>query len=378
MINSKWMRLTIPAILVLLLLPLAYTKKNQAENSIINGFKVTKVTNPTARIKNGSGKYEALKAGKFYKFPATIKSNKAQVFIEFTAQNTGRLLPKTTLNLTSPKVRHPKLKLLTGSVALELDKFPKDHKIEVSTPTAVCGAVGTRFEVSYSGEDKQLGIDKARSKQQQSFKCTKGEIFVASNSFRIGGVKQGQTVATKAYEGKENHYCAVELSQPPGAQSFRITMPDKSEYVAAKGTSFEMAKPADSEVAVVKVKDTNLKTLDFFETSNTNMAPNKSYVKVGGDYVAHAESDGYLEAAKEEGRLDARIKEVDLEMALVDADENVNDLKKEKAELVVKRDEAAKKATAIMRRIQQDRNIRRVIQRIRSNINRNQIRRIRH
>ena len=374
MLKKNISYLAIAAILVCCLLPIAYTQKDaNAKQTVINGFKVVKVTNKTAKIRV-KGKYVAIKAGTFYEFPVTIKSNSAQVFIQFTPDNTARLLPKTTINLSSEKTRHPKLKLLSGKIALELDNFPKDHKIEVATPTAVCGAVGTRFEVSYSGEDKQLGIDKASSTQNQSFACSKGEIYVASNSFKIGGVKRGQAVTTQAHEGQENAYCSVKLEKEPGASSFQITMPDKSSYVST-GSSFEIAKPKDEDIAIVKMQDTNMKTLGFFEKSNTNVVPGKSYVKVGDKYVENENADAYLAAAKEEGMYDTRIKEVDMEIALLD-DVNKAALEQQKDVLEEKREVAAKKATALAKKIMQDQNIRRVIQGIRRNINRQQMRSI--
>lgn len=357
-----------------ILIPLAYTQKSDDNPKVINGFKVVKISDQTARIKTAKGGFLKIEEGKFYPFPATLKSNRSQILIQFSEMNTARLLPKTTIHLSSPKVRHPKLKLLDGKVALELDRFPKDHKMEVSTPTAVCGAVGTRFEVSYSGEDKQLGIDRAKASKNQSFKCTKGEIYIASNSFRIGGVKQGQAVTTKAYSGKENSYCNVALAKGIGSQSFRITLPDKSEYVA-KTSSFEIAKPVDSDIAVVKVKDNNLKTLGFFEETHTGMTPGSAYVKVGDNYVKHQESENYLRAAADEGMFDAQMKEIDLKLALLD-DVDKNALQRKKASLKIKRDAAATKASAIIKRIQKDRQIRNVLQNIRRNINRQQMRRI--
>lgn len=373
---SKSIRILISLFIVsLLLIPFAHTQKSSEKSSIITGFKVIQISDQTARMKSSKGGYAKLEEGKFYAFPATLKSNRSQILIKFSEHNTARLLPRTTLHLSSPKVRHPKLKLLDGKVALELDRFPKDHKMEVSTPTAVCGAVGTRFEVSYSGEDKQLGIDRAKADRNQSFKCTKGEIYIASNSFRIGGVKQGQAVTTKAYSGKENSYCNIALVKGIGNQSFRISLPDKSEYVA-KSTSFEIAKPVDADIAVVKVKDTNLKTLGFFEETNTSMTPGKAYVKVGDSYVQHVESESYLTAAATEGKIDARMKEVDLQLAFLD-DVDKDQLMKEKEMLAEKRDDAAAKASAIFKRIQQDRRIRNALQNIRRNVNRQQMRRSR-
>jgi hypothetical protein len=364
-------------IALLLMLPLAHTQKGEP-SQVIDGFTVTKITHKTARIRTSSdGKYVALKVGTVYKFPVSLKSNKSQIFITFSEGNTARMLPNTVIQLTSKKVKHPKLKLLTGKIALNLDKFPKDHKIEVSTPTAVCGAVGTRFEVSYSGETKQLGIDKAKTPQSQSFACTKGEIYVASESFHIGAVKKGQAVTTQNYKGKENSYSSVALKND-SSSSFHITLPDKSQYVSTSA-SFEIAQPKnqkkDEAIAVIKVNDTNMKALGFFERIDTGMKPGQAHVKVGDQYLAHAESQAYLDAAKEEGQLDTQIKEIELSMLMLD-DIDPKAMKKEKESLIVKRDIAAKKASKLAKTISQDRSIRQVIQSIRRNINRQQMRRI--
>ncbi|MCM8534377.1 MAG: FecR family protein [Lentisphaeraceae bacterium] len=332
---------------------------------VINGFTVLKITDKTARIKVKDGKYTKISEGSHYPFPSIIRSNKSQVFIKFSEQNTARLLPKTILKLSSEKVKHPKLKLLDGKVALELDRFPKDHKIEVSTPTAVCGAIGTRFEVSYSEQNDKDSMN-------QTFKCTKGEVFVNSETFKIKGVKQGQEIKTQTYSGLSNSYCKVNLE---GNNTFKISLPDDSQYTA-KSTSFEIAKPLSGDIAIIKTSDKNLKTLGFFEEVSTPIQPGTSYVKVGDSYVRHADTESYLAAVKNEGVLDAKVKELDLKLEFID-DENEQSLTEQKESLIKERKLAADKASKIFKRIRQDNQIRSVIQKVRQNINRQQIRRVR-
>ncbi|MCM8533956.1 MAG: FecR family protein [Lentisphaeraceae bacterium] len=327
----------------------------------IKGFTVLKITDKTARIKVNNAKYAKITEGTYYPFPSIIRSNKSQVFIKFSEQNTARLLPKTILKLSSPKVKHPKLKLLDGKVALELDRFPKDHKIEVSTPTAVCGAVGTRFEVSYTKQNNT-------EEMNQSFKCTKGEVYVNSESFKIKGVKQGQEINTQAYTGLKNSYCKVKLE---GNNTFKVSLPDNSQYTA-KSASFEIAKPLGEDISIIKASDKSLKTLGFFEEVTTPIQPGVSYVKVGDSYVKHADTESYLTAAKSEGILDAQVKELEFI-----ADESEPQLKELKEKLIKERKLAADKANKIFKRIQQDNQIRSVIQKVRQNINRQQMRRVR-
>ena len=127
---------------------------------------------------------------------------------------------------------------------------------------------------------------------------------------------------------KKIHTVTWPLAKGIGSQSFRITLPDKSEYVA-KTSSLEIAKPVDSDIAVVKVKDNNLEILGFFEETHTD-DPGSAYVKVGDNYVKHQESENYLRAAADEGMFDAQMKEIDLKLALLD-DVDKNALQRKKA-----------------------------------------------
>ena len=360
--------------LAICLLPLAHTD-NKSNGDAIAGFTVTKVTNSSAKVKTPDGKYQKLEAGKFYSFPATIKSERAQVFIEFSIENTAKLLPRTTLALTSPTVRHPKLRLLTGSISLELDKFPKDHKMEITTPTAVCGAVGTHFEVSYSGESKQQGAALADPRHSQSFKCSKGEVYVQSDSFKIGNVKAGLEVLAETHKGKENSYSKVVLNTGTSGNTFKINMSgaDK-ELLANKDTSFELAHTIDKELTVVKFENDAFETDGFFSNSKIDVTPGKSFVKVGDKYIEDENTDAYLLAAKKEGQLDTQVREIDEQLLIADENEKAN-LEQQKQQLATQRDSAATAATAIAKRFRQNQNIRRTIDKVRQNIQRNRIRR---
>ncbi|NQZ58020.1 MAG: FecR domain-containing protein [Lentisphaeraceae bacterium] len=356
-------------------------KTQRLATNEITGFTVTKVTHHSGRVRPGDAKkFEKIVVGRFYAFPSIVKSNRAQIFIEFSQGNTARLLAKTILELSSPEVRHPKLMLLNGRVALELNKFPDDHEIEVSTPTAVCGAVGTHFEISYSGEDKLLGLAKARDQLNQSFSCSKGEIYVKTDSFYIGRIGKGQQVVTESHQGVENAYCSVELKNVFAKQSFHIKITDQSEFTALKNCSFEIARPKnqdDENISIVKVNDKNMANLDFFDEAELPVGVGQSYVKIGGKFIANENADEYLQAARDEGRLDTRVKEVVLEISM---QENVNvaQLQQQKIKLMAKRDVAAKKATLIFRKIHQHRMIRQTIQNVRKNIRIQQMRKMRN
>ena len=95
---------------------------------------------------------EELRIDTPYPFGATLKTGrKSWALIQFSKNNRFRLLPRTrlviTLNVRNPKFK--RIKLARGTVEVTLDSFPEGHTFDVETPSAVCGAVGTRFSVGY-------------------------------------------------------------------------------------------------------------------------------------------------------------------------------------------------------------------------------------
>ena len=305
----------------------------------ITGFKVLDVSDPSASIRSDEkSPYGKVEIGKTYSFPAGIKTVRAQVTIEFSAGNKARILPQTVVNLASEKVKHPRIKLVGGSVALELDAFPKDHSLEVATPTAVCGHVGTNFEVS-------VGETAAKIEGAQAFKCSKGQIYVNASGFKISELGVGSEVATTEHKGKENSYCDARINIPKGS-AFKIKMADAKEFTGAAASGFKIARNKDTDLHVVNFADQNLKT----DKGDPVADAGKAFLIDGDEFKVNADAQPYLDAAQVEGQLDTQL--IALEAKLVEAaPAELAVLQAEKLALEKQRDEAAAKATALAKRM---------------------------
>lgn len=190
-------------------------------------------------IKSETGKYVPIKIKQSYPFGSVVKTGRnSSMILEFSQGNTFQLLARTKLTITED-VRNPKLKIIKlekGTINLSLDHFPKDHKLQVETPTAVCGAVGTRFVVSFEDEAK---TPKTR---ENSFSCDRGEIFVSSRftvkekpvigkSFDVPSMKAGSAMVAVIHQGQENSYSDITVNR--GKLTF--------EYGGKKSNTFTVA-----------------------------------------------------------------------------------------------------------------------------------------
>jgi hypothetical protein len=305
----------------------------------INGFTAIEVKN-SCRVKvPGEAAYKSAELNQSYPFGTSVKTgrNSSMVlrFDDKSGQNTFQLLARTTLSIEE-NTKDAKLKILkldSGNLKLTLDNFPKDHKLEVETPTAVCGAVGTRFVVSFEDGEEKAGSRK------NTFDCSKGEVYVASR-FRVGGagtpsvsrqsfdapsVKSGSSLVAVIHEGKENTYSDITVNR--GKLTFN--------YGGDKGNSFSVEandekKPARFVVALEKsaksvdmvalkvedgtVKNTGPKRFGF-KPKVTDITPENGAVVLKDKKVAQPDEkdeeativDDYIAATKKEGELHTKV-----------------------------------------------------------------------
>ncbi|MEN9359791.1 MAG: hypothetical protein RL095_1326 [Verrucomicrobiota bacterium] len=339
---------------LLLLLPAFAPMIRAADDAApaITGFKVLDVSDPSASIRaDDKSPYGKVETGKFYPFPASIKTVRAQMTIEFSAGNKVRILPQTMISLSSPNIKHPKVKVVGGTVALELDSFPKDHSLTVDTPSAVCGHVGTHFEVS-------VGDPAGKIEGAQAFKCSKGEIYVNPSGFKISKLGAGAEVATSDHEGKENSYCDARINVPKGS-GFKIKMSDDGkEFVGAAASGFKIAHNRKNNLHVASFSDQNLKT--------ENGAPiaelGKALVLDGDEFKENANAQPYLEAAQTEGQLHTQLIALTAKLAEA-APADLAALQAQKLALEKQRDQAADKATDLAKKLARTRkNVQKAIQ----------------
>ncbi|MDD5260848.1 MAG: FecR family protein [Methylacidiphilales bacterium] len=223
--------------------------------------------------------YQPAKANADYALGWWARTAEGVLKIEFSPENIFRLLPNSEVQVNGTGAANTKFRriveLKAGKVDFDLPKL-SGSKVEVETPTAVCGAVGTQFSVdSETGQfDVPKGRIYAKAKGDSTF-----EAESAGGHFAIN-------------PGKENAYSDGQIS---GA--FLV---NGKEYNATNA-SFEVAKARGGEgQAAVQVNGGSL-----------GGAGSGSYIMEGGrlqpvDSRIASTHAAYLSAAKEEGSLNVR------------------------------------------------------------------------
>lgn len=190
-------------------------------------------------VRTDDGDYADLQR-QAYPYGVTLKTGRHSfILVEVSPGNTFQLMARTALTIEQSK-KDPRLKRIRmneGGVSLLLDKWPRGHKLDVETPSAVCGAVGTRFVVSVEPEihAKDGSIAYAR----QSFRCDEGMIelnsrfeiadaTVRGQSLQAAAIPEHTALAGYIHEGLENAY--VDLTVNRGSLAF--TFGGQQSFVA--------------------------------------------------------------------------------------------------------------------------------------------------
>ncbi|MFT5127964.1 MAG: hypothetical protein ACI8W8_001572 [Rhodothermales bacterium] len=309
-----------------------------AANSI-TGFRTLKVTGQCLVKTAGEEDYVDAQNQTVYAFGTTLKTGRnSNMLLEFSQGNTFQLLPRTTLVLNQD-TRNPKLKILrlqSGSISLQLDDFPKGHKLEVETPSAICGAVGTRFVVSFDEVETTPGETQPG---RNSFSCSDGIVNVASRfkvgeeqvtgkSFSVPQVEAGTAIVAFIHEGLENTYTDVTVNR--GALSF--------QYGDSKNNSFKVQatdgaptrficaleksdKAVDMVALDVRRGKVDRETSRFFVGKKTeSVTPQNGAVLVAGKELLETSKDAqedavgdYLAKAKVEGELHSKLVKLEVD-----------------------------------------------------------------
>ena len=267
-------------------------------------FTVEKVRGDSCEIKTrGSGDWKAASEAAVHPAGSGGRTGVGStITLAFDEKNRFRILPKTEV-VVSVSTRDSKfrkvidLSMKDGNVEVDLDGFPKDYQFKVQTPTAVCGAVGTRFKVSSQGG------------QNNSFETEQGSIFAGSRedgSFYAPSIKAGQTLEANAAPGSENSYTRVKVRGGKMPVAF-----------GSRDRSLEVSDGAVVRTAQEKSNSTDEVAMKV-EGGSVGGQGSGQYVMKGGkiedlsddsdgadlvdDYVALAEKEGAMKARLENAR----------------------------------------------------------------------------
>jgi hypothetical protein len=242
-----------------------------------------KVAGGSGEVGKSAGDYSAAASGKTYPLGWWARTGSDRLNIEFNEQNVFRLLPKSEVQVTGEGAANTKfrriLNLKSGGVDLDLPTIKTTgSKVEVQTPTAICGAVGTAFSVDAdSGKfNVREGKISAQAKGDDSFAAQS-----VNGSFTLN-------------PGKENGFSNA------NNVSGSFTLNGKS--YSGSGVNLQVAKGKGDSMAAVRVSG-----------GSVGGAGSGSYIMDGGKLVPVDPSQAtlhssYLNAAQREGQLNVQIK----------------------------------------------------------------------
>lgn len=231
--------------------------------------------------------------------------------VAFDENNRFRLLPKTEVEIRTTSMsggfrKVVDLKLTKGKVDAQLDKFPENHQFKVQTPTAVCGAVGTQFEVEYDG-----GL-------QNTFQCDKGTIFAESTqdgSFKIPKIQKGQSLSATVEPGKENSYARLTAKGGSLEAAFGS---EKNQFEIPSDKAVRVAQERDSGADQVAVKVHGGKGYILDGGEAHDVSGDAKLSKLLSEYLDLAENEGeaklMLEKAKAQGLTGGEIEQLEREL----------------------------------------------------------------
>lgn len=157
------------------------------------------VVDGAGEIGKSPSRYKPAQIPEKYPLGWWAKTSRDPLKIQFSPDNIFRLLPRSEVQVSGTGAANSKfrriIKLNTGKVDLELKNL-QGSKVEVETPTAICGAVGTSFTV-----DADSG----------TFSVREGAIFANARSdsgFQAEQVSGEFTLAP----GRENAYANLNVA----------------------------------------------------------------------------------------------------------------------------------------------------------------------
>jgi len=250
----------------------------------------------------GKGEWSSPDLSKPYPTGSSAKTSSAgPMKLQFDPQNIFRLLPGAEVIVKSPRdegrFRRVTIDLKSGQVNLTLDNVPKNHVIEVQTPTAVCGAVGTTFSVNYSSKGSGLN---------QKFSCSRGQIFAKSSrdqSFQVNGITAGKSVSAQVLPGKQNS--ANRLQLPSGVNVNLANQSNSSYAFSSSGATVDVAKDINStSQALVVVRSGKVGDMGtgsyLLNGGNTSPVP-AAKASTASEYWNLASQEGQLKARIDSG-----------------------------------------------------------------------------
>ena len=240
-----------------------------------------KVVSGVGSVGKDSRSYSPIKTGGEYPLGWWAKTTDAPLKMELSPGNVIRLLPRSEVKIAASGPVNAKfhgvLTLKSGKIEFDLSDL-NGGKLDIETPTAVCGAAGARFQFMVDGDSGAFQVSQGRI-----YAKAKGDSTFAAES--VGG-------NFRIAPGTENSYASGTISGTFLVNGRQFSGTDVS-FQAAKG------RGASCPAAI--------------QTSGGRLGPSGpgNYFMEGGtlhlvdkkNSITHA---AYLVAARDEGALNVK------------------------------------------------------------------------
>lgn len=199
--------------------------------------------------------FELVKLDQEYAYGTLVRTGRrSHLDLELSPGNTVRVMARAELAI-AVDARDPKLKILKlirGTVDVKLDNLPDGHSLDVETPAAICGAIGTRFVVSFedASEDQAAYAYKDESGGHR-FVCTEGEIAIQANGDTIADadLPPSKRFSIESFEAGEELWM---VAQEQGDDLFTDVTVNRGSlafwYGGEQGARFVVETDEDAEV----------------------------------------------------------------------------------------------------------------------------------
>ena len=217
-----------------------------------------------------------------------------QMKVEFDKKNSFILMPNSTVKISAETRSASFQKVLCiakvekGAVKVDLEEVKEGDKVGIQTPTAVCGAVGTKFVVAV-GED-------TGDPRKGTFACSQGEVQVAPTNYEnerydafVANVGPGSTLIASVSPGQDNAHTKLETSGEAVAMDFGKGKEDP-QFSVSKGSVIELAQPQEENTGTVALRVREGK-LTAKEGDEAKPHTSGRYLYDGGEVLDVAKSD---------------------------------------------------------------------------------------
>ncbi len=225
----------------------------QAAEAFGDSFTVLKAQGDVTSKTPDAEAFTPATEGQAYPYGTQLKTERnASAVLQLGENNVVRMLARSEITIHKD-TKHRKLvriQLDAGEIGVQLDNRPEDVDFQVDTPLGVCGAVGTRFAVTY--RPFHDGVSHYRKIEVEEGALNLGGPYVQTDGDTL---REGSIFEMEAILCRERKYAFFPLIAVQG-QDLEISLGNNNSLILEDGASIQVAManvPGDAPYVAVRV-----------------------------------------------------------------------------------------------------------------------------